>query len=71
MSDDSPDVIDLAYHDMTPLQKKIFELRAGYNNVPQAKSATEIMRKLSITQGQLSYQLDQIKRLLATAKRLR
>ncbi|NDB26301.1 MAG: DUF552 domain-containing protein, partial [Actinobacteria bacterium] len=39
---DESDVIDLAYGDMTPLQRQIFELRTGYNNTPVAKDAKEI-----------------------------
>lgn len=65
------DVLDLAYGDMTPVQKKIFEMRTGYNNTPIAKSAKEIMKALNITQSQLSYQLSAIKALLERAQRLR
>jgi len=47
--------IDFIYHDMTPLQKSIFEYTTGYMGKPKL-SGQEIMKKLSITQGQLSYQ---------------
>ena len=65
------DVIDLAYGDMTPMQKKIFEMRTGYNNTPIAKSAKDITKALNITQSQLSYQITAIKTLLQRAQRLR
>jgi DNA-directed RNA polymerase specialized sigma subunit len=68
---DDDSIIDLAYGDMTPLQRQIFELRTGYNNTPVAKDAKEIMKKLNITQAQLSYQLAAIKALLQQAQRLR
>lgn len=68
---DERDVIDLAYGDMTPLQRQIFEMRTGYNNKPVAKDAKEILKKLNISQGQLSYQLAAIKALLERAQRLR
>jgi DNA-directed RNA polymerase specialized sigma subunit len=71
IKDVDDDIIHLAFADMTPLQKKIFELRTGYNGVPVASGAQEIMRKLNITQGQLSYQLNAMKALLERAQRLR
>jgi len=64
------DILDLAVAEMTPLQKQIFAYRTGYGNEPRL-NATEIMRRLKITQGQLSYQLIQIKALLARAQKLR
>lgn len=65
------DVVHLAYNDMTPLQKRIFELRTGYNDVPVAKSGKAITKALNISQGQLSYQLNAMKPLLERAQRLR
>lgn len=70
------DLIHLAYNDMTPLQKKIFEMRSGYigTTVPdlrRIRNGAEIMQELSITQGQLSYQIKQIEQLLRRAARLR
>ncbi len=67
---DDPEVIDLAYHDMTPVQKKIFEMRTGYGG-NAVKSGAGIMQATGLTQGQLSYQLNQIKELLERAQRLR
>jgi DNA-directed RNA polymerase specialized sigma subunit len=67
---DDPEVVHLAYHDMTPIQKKIFEMRTGYGG-SAVKSGKEIMRATGLTQGQLSYQLNQIKALLEKAQRLR
>lgn len=67
---DDPEVVDLAYYDMTPLQKKIFEMRTGYGG-NAVKSGAGIMHATGLTQGQLSYQLTQIKALLEQAQRLR
>jgi len=68
-SEDHPDaeeaedhLVDFIYHDLTPLQKSIFEYSTGYQGKPKL-SGEEIMKKLGITQGQLSYQ----KTLLVTA----
>lgn len=73
-SDD--DVIHLAYADMTPLQKRIFEMRTGYNgtSVPNPaiiRDGAGIMKELDITQGQLSYQINKLEELLSRADRLR
>lgn len=67
---DDPTIIDLAWHDMNDQQRRIFEYRTGYNHVP-ILSGSQIMKKLSITQGQLSYQLSQIKSILERANALR
>jgi len=67
---DDPEVVHLAYHDMTPVQKKIFEMRTGYGG-NAVKSGAGIMHATGLTQGQLSYQLNQIKALLERAQRLR
>jgi len=58
---------DFIYHDLTPQQQKIFEYKTGYNHSPQLSGA-EICKKLNITQGQLSYQLNQIVRVAENAK---
>lgn len=68
------DVLDLAVSEMTPLQKEIFKRRTGYErgHLPKPiQNAATIQRELKITQGQLSYQLLQIKALLVRAQRLR
>lgn len=64
---DNGRVLDLAYHDMTPLQKKIFEYRTGYNGAVR-KNGAQICKELGITQGQLSYQLENLQKLLQKAK---
>jgi len=51
--------IDFVYNDLSPMQKKIFEHTTGYGGAPALKNP-QLMRKLKMTQGQLSYQ----KRLL-------
>lgn len=48
-------VIDYVYYDLAPVQQKIFEYSTGYRGAPTL-SNSEIMRKLNLTQGQLSYQ---------------
>lgn len=65
------DVLDLAYRDMTPIQRKIFEMRTGYNNTPIAKDAKQIIKATGLSQGQISYQLNAIKALLERAQQLR
>ena len=67
---DDPEVVHLAYHDMTPTQKKIFEMRTGYGG-NAVKGGAAIMHATGLTQGQLSDQLNQIKQLLERAQQLR
>jgi DNA-directed RNA polymerase specialized sigma subunit len=71
MNDDDYEFIHLAYSQMTPLQRRIFELRTGYNNTPIAPNAKAIMTQLGLSQGQLSYQLNAIKDLLKKSQKLR
>jgi len=48
-------MIDYVYHDLSPMQKQIFEHTTGYGgNKPLDNPA--LTKKLKITQGQLSYQ---------------
>lgn len=70
------DFIHLAYHDMTPLQKRIFEMRTGYNGTntedkSKIRSGAEIIKELGITQAQLSYQIKKIEEMLKEAEGLR
>jgi DNA-directed RNA polymerase specialized sigma subunit len=71
VKDEHDDVLHLAFADMTPLQKRIFEMRTGYNGVPVAKDAKVITKALNITQGQLSYQINAMKPILERAQRMR
>ncbi len=48
-------LVDFAYHDLSPLQQKIFEFKTGYGGNP-VLSGSEIMKKLKLKQSQLSYQ---------------
>ena len=48
-------MIDYIFYDLAPIQQKIFEFTTGYRGAPTL-SNPEIMRKLKLTQGQLSYQ---------------
>lgn len=67
---DDPEVLHLAWHDMTATQKKIFEMRTGYNNTP-IHSGAKIMASTGLTQGQLSHQLGKITTILTRAQGLR
>jgi len=59
--------IDLVYHDLNPVQKTIFEHQTGYGG-KQKLTNQELMSKLNITQGQLSYEkrrlIDKIKTMV-------
>ena len=73
-SEDHPDeedaedhLVDYIYHDLTPLQKSIFEYSTGYQGKPKL-SGEAMMKKLSITQGQLSYQKTLIVQAVGRAK---
>lgn len=54
-------LIDFVYNDLSPVQKKIFEHTTGYGG-KNVLSNPELLKKLDMTQGQLSYQ----KKLLVT-----
>jgi hypothetical protein len=48
---------------MSPRQQKIFEYSTGYNGAARMTNS-QIMKKLSITQGVLSYEKNKIKNML-------
>jgi hypothetical protein len=48
-------MVDFVYHDLAPKQKKLFEYTTGYRGTPVLDNAA-IMKRLKMTQGQLSYQ---------------
>jgi len=54
-NDTGDGLIDYAYYDMSPIQQKIFEHTTGYMGAKELNN-TELMKRLNITQGQLSYQ---------------
>lgn len=64
-------IIDYIYYDLSPIQQKIFGGTAGYHEEPQL-SNTQLMKKLDITQGQLSYQKrlirDRIEKIMSGKK---
>jgi DNA-directed RNA polymerase specialized sigma subunit len=64
------DLIHLAYSEMTPQQKRIFEMRTGYNHTPIKDGAT-IMKELKISQGVLSYEVAKVKTLLERMQTMR
>lgn len=64
---DEKRLIDLAFHDMTPVQQKIFKSKTGYESAP-IKPNAQIMKDLNLTQGQLSYELTKIKALVLAAQ---
>jgi DNA-directed RNA polymerase specialized sigma subunit len=55
--------IDYAYYGMSPRQQKIFEYTTGYLGSEQL-SNTQIIKKLGITQGILSYEKTKIREML-------
>lgn len=67
---DDPEVVHLAWHDMTPVQRQIFEHRTGYGGAPVLRGP-QIMKATGLTQGQLSHQLGKIKDVLVKAQGLR
>jgi len=67
---DENDIIELAYHDFTPLQKQVFDFRTGFHGGKPQKN-NEVIKQLGITQGQLSYQLNLIKIRLEALKRIK
>jgi DNA-directed RNA polymerase specialized sigma subunit len=58
---------DFIYMDLSPLQKSIFEYLTGYQGKPKLSGA-EIVKKLNITQGILSYQKSLIVSAIERAK---
>jgi len=60
-------LVDYIYHDLTPLQKSIFEYSTGYQGKPKLSGA-DIMKKLNITQGILSYQKTLMVKVVEKAK---
>ena len=59
--------IDYAYHSMSPRQQIIFEHTSGYQGVKRLTNK-QIMKKLNITQGVLSYEKNKINSLLKELK---
>ena len=59
--------IDLVYHDLNPVQKLIFEHQTGYGGADRYNNQ-QLMEKLKLTQGQLSYEkrrlIDRVKTLM-------
>jgi len=60
-------LIDFIHNGLTPLQQKIFEHSSGYRGA-QILSGAEMMKKLNITQGQLSYQKNLIVQTIERAQ---
>jgi DNA-directed RNA polymerase specialized sigma subunit len=48
-------MVDFMFHDLTPIQKKIFQHTTGYAGMPVLNNP-DLMKELKMTQGQLSYQ---------------
>lgn len=48
-------MIDYIYYDLAPIQQKIFEYTTGYGGA-KIMNNPQIMKRLKLTQGQLSYQ---------------
>jgi len=52
-------MVHYVYHDLTPIQQRIFEMKTGYLGHPVTKPS-KIRKELGLTQGQLSYQQSQV-----------
>lgn len=59
-------VVGYVYYSMSPRQQKIFEFSTGYKGAPKL-SNSQIMSRLKITQGVLSYEKNKIKTMLKKA----
>jgi len=59
-------LVSYVYNDLTPQHQSIFEMTTGYGGKKE-KSNADIMRKMNLTQGQLSYAKTTIKNKLKTA----
>lgn len=59
VENDEHGMVDFVFHDLSPTQKKIFQHSTGYGG-SKILPNPQLMKKLDMTQGQLSYQ----KRLL-------
>lgn len=64
---DDSEMLEFAYHQMSPRQKQIYDMRTGSHGRTEARSDQEIMRAVNVTQGVLSYELGKIKELLKKA----
>jgi DNA-directed RNA polymerase specialized sigma subunit len=69
--EDSDDMalVHFIYHDLNPMQKKLFEYTTGYGGAPK-KSGKQIMDELKLTQGQLSYQKTLLIQAVEKARRI-
>lgn len=73
-SEDHPDssmaddhLSDFIFHDLTPQQQLIFSHKTGYRGAEKLPGAA-LCKRLGITQGQLSYQLGQIVKVVEKAQ---
>ena len=64
---DETELIEFAYHQMSPRQQRIYDMRTGSHGHREATSDQQIMREVGVTQGVLSYELGKIKDLLKKA----
>lgn len=55
--------LDYAYYSLSPRQQKIFEHTTGYHGATVLNN-TQLMKKLNLTQGVLSYEKNKIKTVL-------
>lgn len=60
--------VELGYRQLTPRQRQIFDYRTGSHGVIEARDDKEIMNRLGITQGVMSYELQKIRAVLEKAK---
>lgn len=64
---DEREKLELAYHDLTPQQKDIFDYRTGLHGKPELANP-EICKRMGIPQWQLSSELVKIRQVLERAK---
>lgn len=65
-SDPNQAIVSYVYNDLSPTHQNIFELVGGYSGIPKQPDE-EIIKKLKITRGQLSYAKTKIKKKLKEA----
>lgn len=59
-------MVDFIYHDMSPANQQLFEHATGYGGA-QVLSNKDLMKKFSLTQGQLSYRKRKLINLVKNA----
>lgn len=66
-ADEEDFLTDYVYHDLPPIQQRVFEYRTGYLGAPQLQGK-EIMARLKLTQPQLSGHVKHIENAILRAQ---